>query len=77
MELDSSNTLKEKFKHEFGNLYPNSLTIDDAGKIYIGMRHFVVVENIKKQKRDEIWCLPKGCKEFHIPDITNPDCVCK
>lgn len=52
------------FEGSFGTLHPNSMTKDERGHVFIGMRH-VVVELVPAQPLWKArWLVPKDCVRF-------------
>jgi len=59
-----------------GGLYPDSMTRDDAGGLWVGMRHLILHLTPHGNRYDETWLVPERCKHARI-DTKNFDCVCE
>jgi hypothetical protein len=57
-------------------LYPDSMTVDDLGRIWIGMRHFALRLSPAGTRYEETWLVPERCKHARL-DPKNFDCICE
>jgi hypothetical protein len=55
--------------------YPNSVSIDDYGTVYIGSRYAVLVYKNLPSDFTPTWLVPQVCAKF-IPDQYKADCKC-
>lgn len=60
----------------FSSFYPNSMTLDSSGVVYVGARHFVVRFLPDKDGYKEEWLVPKNCQKFFVKE-KELDCVCQ
>jgi len=60
-------------KIETDGLYANSMAIDGAGALWIGMRQFVLRLTPSGTRFTETWFVRESCQHMQIVDM---DCVC-
>lgn len=75
VRLDHQRTATVIQPVEIGGLYPDSMTIDDAGRLWVGMRLFVLRLSPGATTFETTWLVPEGCRKMHMDD-KNLDCIC-